>query len=518
MHKPFLAFVAAITAALPIFAQVPNPATNPNPSTGTGVGGVGEVPAPAVEVRGTWVTTTGNTAIATPEDSARTMQRLKEIGLNAVYVETWKNGYTQYPSAVLNRVIGVDRRPALVKQDPSDDPAKLKSQGRDLLAETLIEAHRQGLVYIGWFEYGFMAAHKDTDNHLRRMKPEWLSKDIKGNTVAPNGFVWMNPLHPETRRFLLDLILEAVDKYDLDGVQLDDRIVWPYITMGYDDYTKKIYAQEHDGKEPPADAKDEGWRRWRADKINEYAMQFVKELRAKRPGLIVSLSPAVYPWCYENYCLEWPKWSAWAPGNSDNMWWDEFLPQVYRFNYKAFEQTWLEQVKYINEMGAGRVKDMYAGIRLVGEGADSTWEDLRDSMDLVRKTGGGGHIHWFSRGVLDVFPTQLTQYYDVAHKGPAAHPRFGSDWRPGSIPLKLKSQDAQGKTWSLAGASPGKTYQVIVRGMGQPWRYHSAPIQIASASPPEAQTFTSAADADEVELLIDRREDMKTFPPHPPRR
>mgnify|MGYP000316900730 CR=1 FL=1 len=102
MHKPFLAFVAAITAALPIFAQVPNPATNPNPSTGTGVGGVGGVPAPAVEVRGTWVTTTGNTAIATPEDSARTMQRLKEIGLNAVYVETWKNGYTQYPSAVLN--------------------------------------------------------------------------------------------------------------------------------------------------------------------------------------------------------------------------------------------------------------------------------------------------------------------------------------------------------------------------------------------------------------------------------
>jgi uncharacterized lipoprotein YddW (UPF0748 family) len=41
--------------------------------------------------------------------------------------------------------------------------------------------------------------------------------------------------------------------------------------------------------------------RWRADKVNEYARQFVRELREARPGLIVSLSPAPYPWCWENY-------------------------------------------------------------------------------------------------------------------------------------------------------------------------------------------------------------------------
>lgn len=438
---------------------------------------------PPAEVRGTWLTTTANDAIASPANSAATMRRLREIGLNTVFVETWKNGYTQYPSRALKGIIGVDRRPALMPQDPSDKPGALKAPGRDLLGETLIEAHRQGLLYIAWFEYGFMAAHKNTDNHLRRMKPEWLSRDASGNEVAPNGFVWMNPLHPEARRFLLDLVLEAVDAYDLDGIQLDDRIVWPYYTMGYDDYTKKIYAQEHNGASPPADPKDPAWMRWRAEKVNEYSKMFVQEIRARRPGLIISLSPAVYPWCYENYLLEWPTWAAWTsadalkkpegwPGNAVTPRWDEFIPQVYRMNYPAFERTWLEQVGFMKSMGAGRVSDLIAGIRVVGDGPDSTWDDLRKSMELVRSTGGGGHVHWFSRGVLDLYPQQLTEFYAVASKGHAPHPMRPADWRPAPrvlefvqarrIPAAGGGGSIERGVWSFAGAPDGR-YRVIAR-------------------------------------------------------
>ena len=50
------------------------------------------------ELRGTWVTTTANDAIATPAKTEATMERLADIGLNTVYVECWKNGYTEFPS------------------------------------------------------------------------------------------------------------------------------------------------------------------------------------------------------------------------------------------------------------------------------------------------------------------------------------------------------------------------------------------------------------------------------------
>jgi uncharacterized lipoprotein YddW (UPF0748 family) len=470
--------------------------------------------APA-EVRGTWVTTTANTAIASPANTAETMTKLRAIGLNTVYVETWKNGYTQYPSEALKKVIGVDRRPNLMPQDPSDTPEQLKKPARDLLDETLIEAHRNQLIYIGWFEFGFMAAHSSTQNHLRKMKPEWMSRDIKGNEVAKNGFVWMNPLHPETRRFLLDIVLEAVDKYDLDGVQLDDRIVWPYFDMGYDDYTKKAYAAEHNGKEPPADPKDPEWTRWRIEKVNEYSKMFVQEIRAKRPGLMISLSPAVYPWCLEYYLLEWPKWAAWTsadalhppsaglskdwPGANQTPRWDEYIPQCYRFSYDAYEKTWLDQVKYMNELGAGRVKDLIAGIRLVGEGKDSTWDDLRKSVELVRKTGGGGHVHWFSRGVLDVFPNELTTFYDVVGKGRSPHPVFGADWRP--APIRMIKKDG---VWNAE--VPTGAYRVIAKKNGV-WRTIGAHTATKSDGPGLLPVPAVRDDGYEaVELLVDRRE------------
>lgn len=478
------------------------------------------------EVRGTWVTTTANTAISDPANTAATMRRLREIGLNTVYVETWKNGYTQYPSQVLQGVVGVDRRPALMKMDPSEPDKAVEA--RDLLEETLIEAHRNGLVYIAWFEYGFMAAHKDTNPHLRRMKPEWLSRDIKGSEVAPNGFVWMNPLHPGPRRFLLDLVSEAATNYDLDGVQLDDRIVWPYITMGYDDFTKQAYAKDHNGQQPPADHKDPAWMRWRANHVNEYAKQFTQELRGKHPGLILSLSPAVYPWCWEFYLLEWPKWAAWTKadaykgspdwvGNRAAPGWDEFIPQNYRFSYDAYEKTWLDQIKWMKELGANRQADLIPGIRLVGDGKDSTWDQLSRSMELARTKGNGGHVHWFSRGVLDIFSRELTEYY--AKLGPARNPHFPAGWREPSTKLSLAAaadqKDLQPgeRRWITAeGTSLKGTYRVIVHD-GTRWAYHGGEVSIDTGAQQAAGAFSVVVPEKfkQVELLRDRRRERGTL-------
>ncbi len=449
---------------------------------------------PEPEVRGTWLTTTANTHIASPGDTAESMRRLREIGLNTVYVETWKNGYTQYPSEALELLIGVDRRPDLMKQDPADPDRALPA--RDLLQETLIEAHRNELLYIGWFEYGFMAAHKSTMNHLREIKPDWLSRNIEGEVVAPNGFVWLNPLHPQARRFLADIVLEAIDRYDMDGVQLDDRIVWPHVTMGYDDYTRAVYANEHGGAQPPEDHTDPDWIAWRSKKIDEYAEQFVAEIRAARPGLIVSVSPAPYPWVYDNYCLDWIQWAA------DGLW-DEYIPQCYRYDYPAFEATWDQQIDMLEERGASdAVELMLAGVLTTGSKPDPVpWADLAKSIDHVRATGGGGHVWWFSRGVLDEYPDEITALYDVASQGHAPHPRRPEDWRPAPIVLEQES----GSEWTATDVPPG-TYRVIGRDSAGVWSV----IASTTASPGTGRLAVSVDDPEieAVELLIDRRPEM----------
>lgn len=471
--------------------------------------------AAAPEVRGTWLTTTGNSALRTPADSAESMRRLAAIGLNTVYVESWKNGYTQFPSRVLERTIGVRQRPSPMPQDPSDSLAVRQAPARDLLQETLIEAHRNGLVYVSWFEYGFMAAYKETMNDLRRQKPEWLSRDRNGSEVAPNGFVWLNPLHPQARQFLLDLVLEAVDKYDIDGVQLDDRIVWPHITMGYDDYTQKVYMAEHQGRRPPLDHQDPQWMRWRADKVDSFSKLFVQELRARRPGLLISLSPAIHPWAWENYLLDWPVWSGWGAKDSLRSGafsrpaaagatprWDEFIPQAYRTSYAAFETTWRDQVAAMRAAGGNRQRDLIAGIRIVGDGPDSDWDQLRRSMELVRALGNGGHVLWFSRGVLDLYAKELTAFYQAS--GPAASPFFGSDWRRPSVALVRQGAARAGQQrWAVPRLPPGH-YRAIGHN-GQHWEYLPA---IARG----ARHISAPAGFDKLEVLLDRRPDMAKAP------
>jgi uncharacterized lipoprotein YddW (UPF0748 family) len=448
------------------------------------------------ELRGTWITTTANNALATPVDTAQTMRRLKEIGLNTVYVEAWKNGYAQFPSEVLRRTIGVDRRPARMAMDPADAPDQAAPPGRDVFEEALIEAHRNGLIVVAWFEYGFMAAHRSTMNHLRAQKPEWLSRDIKGGEVAPNGFVWMNPLHPEAQRFLTDLVLEAIDRYDLDGVQLDDRIVWPHVTMGYDDYTRTVYAREHAGREPPQDARDPAWMRWRADKINAFAQQFVSEIRARRPGLVVSLSPAVYPWSWEHYLLEWPQWVAWKRPR-----WDEFIPQAYRTSYESFEKTWREQAAHVKAAGHDRQRDLMAGIRIQGDGKDSSWPQLRDSILLARSMGNGGHVLWFSKGVLDLYANELRAFYAT----PASNPHFHPHWRPGSIPLVRSAMEVGGsQTVWLRRDLPRGRYRLIAHD-GVKWAFMSDPVEGDAVSSGQTH-LVLPANIRRAELLPDRRE------------
>ena len=337
---------------------------------------------PKAELRGVWMTTTANDALASKTNIARSMRKLKEIGINTVYVEVWKNGYTQFPSQTLKKTIGFDRHPGLGKS-------------RDLLAEVLAEARRNRLKCIAWFEYGFMAAHEGTDNQLLRQYPHWMTKTREGKLVSDqNPFVWMNPMRPEPQRFLLELIEEVVRKYRVDGIQLDDRIAWP-TSMGYDDYTVNAYRRDNRGEDPPAAKKDPRWIQWRANQVTAFAKQLHDRMQALAPDLVVSISPAVYPWSKENYACDWPEWL-------NRGWMTEFVPQVYRPTSASFAAEWKRQKSYCPNAG----KRLAAGILLESGGKPLPWSEIEKKLTEVE-----GHVLWFSRAVLDNFAEPLRRYY-----------------------------------------------------------------------------------------------------------
>jgi uncharacterized lipoprotein YddW (UPF0748 family) len=284
--------------------------------------------------------------------------------------------------------------------------------------------------------------------------------------------------------------------------------VWPYVTMGYDAYTRSVYAAEHAGQQPPADPREPAWVRWRASKLNALARELVAELRAAKPGLLLSLSPAVYPWSFEHYLLEWPLWARWPADQR----WDEFVPQAYRFSYAAFEATWLQQTQALQAAGAYRPHELIAGIRLVGDGANSSWPQLHDSIKLVRQQQQGGHVLWFSRGVLDVFAAELTALYAQNGAAPARNPNFQTGWRSPAIALAPLASGA----WQLPAGTrlPAGRYRAVAYD-GQQWRYAQDVVWRGGS---QASVITVKNDGDgraaterteRVELLVDRRQDNR---------
>ena len=433
------------------------------------------------------MTTTANDAISSPMKTEASMKRLREIGLNVVYVECWKNGYTEFPSETMNKLIGV---PMKINNTP-------QNLQRDLLEETVNQAHRNQMLAIAWFEYGFMASYKDTDNELRRLARQkgWLTLTQAGEEVAKsNPFTWLNPLHPEAQQLIIDLVVEAVRKYDLDGIQLDDRIAMP-VEMGYDAYTRKLYADEHNGQQPPADFKDATWIQWRADKISAFSLRFVREVRAANPDLIISVSPAPYSWSLDNYACDWIKWTKWCycGGNI----WNEYVPQTYRMNFEATKKSIDEQIGHIGD----KRNELIAGIRIVGDGPDMPWDDLAKSIQHTRDTKIGGHVLWFSRGVLEVFPEELKTFYDVANKGQSPHPYKPGDWRPAPI---VATRDGQAFVINI---KDQRRYKVLAKvtdtkneGWGERWVE-----RISKDFEPGTHRLIEGPETTAVEVLVDRR-------------
>jgi len=294
----------------------------------------------AEEIRGVWITNVSSGVLFFPWGINRSLDQLSALNFNTIYPVIWNRGTTFFRSAVARRVTGRSQ----------DTLLHFTRLGRDVLSEIVREGHDRGLRVIPWLEYGFMAP---INSQLVKNHPEWVTQTRDGNLMLadypdeedspssplppprrrfqffnPIRNIWLNPLHPGVQRFMEDLMLEVVMKYDVDGIQLDDHFGIP-VEFGYDRYTIELYKQEHGGKSPPDDPQDPEWRRWRSNKITDFIEHLVRAIKTAKPDCIISLSPNPYEFTYNVYLQDWLTWV-------NRGWMDELVLQVYRDRIDGF--------------------------------------------------------------------------------------------------------------------------------------------------------------------------------------
>lgn len=287
------------------------------------------------EIRAVWLTTNDTNTVIDRAKLKESITQLAKLNFNTIYPVVWNSGYALYESAVAQKA-GI--QPFIPKG----------LQGQDPLEDIISQAHQQGLQVMPWFEFGLMAP---PTSELALKHPNWFTKKRDGsNTVksAAGEVIWLNPFHPEVQQFMTSLVVEVARKYEIDGIQFDDHLSFPY-ELGYDSYTVNLYKQETQ-QAPPADPKDPTWMRWRATQLTAYVSQLNQTLKAIKPKAIFSISPNPYYVAYNFFLQDWLSWAR-----QDLI--DEVIVQIYRPDLPSFvkelTQPEIKEVQQKIPMGVG---------------------------------------------------------------------------------------------------------------------------------------------------------------------
>lgn len=285
---------------------------------GPGWGGrsLGSLPGAAVssEIRGVWMTSNDMDVMLDRPKLEASFDQLAALNFNTLYPVVWNSGYVLYPSTT-------------AQQEDIQPFIRRGFQDYDVLEEVTDQAHQRGLLVVPWFEFGFMTP---PTSELARNHPDWITYKRDGGKTwvgAAGEVVWLNPFKQEVQQFLLNLVAEVLNQYDVDGIQFDDHISLP-VEFGYDRYTRNLYYRET-GRAAPNNPRDAAWMAWRANKITNFVSKLKQVVEAKKPGAILSIAPNPYDTAYNSYLQDWVTWV-------NRGFVDEIVIQVYRHELNAF--------------------------------------------------------------------------------------------------------------------------------------------------------------------------------------
>ncbi len=259
------------------------------------------IPPPAPrEFRAAWVSTVANidwpskntlTVVEQQAELIAIVDRAKAMNLNALVLQVRPSADAIYPSALepwTEYLTGAQGK----APSPLYDPLKM----------WVDEAHKRGIELHAWFN-PYRARHKiakspNAANHIINTQPQAVK--VYGE------YTWMDPAEPAAVKQTLDVILDVVRRYDIDGVHIDDYF-YPYPIAAPD--ATKVEPTSVDGATPPVanrelDFPDEpAWQRylstggtmsradWRRAQVNGLIEKIYNGIHAEKSWVRFGISP-----------------------------------------------------------------------------------------------------------------------------------------------------------------------------------------------------------------------------------
>ncbi|MFT7304087.1 MAG: uncharacterized lipoprotein YddW (UPF0748 family) [Akkermansiaceae bacterium] len=147
-----------------------------------------------------------------------------------------------------------------------------RSPGYDPLAYCIQQAHARGIEVHAWFNPFRALPNKNiptAKNHVVKTHPSVI-RNFK-------SYKWMDPSSSFTQQRALSVIMDVVNRYDVDGVHIDDYF-YPYPDVDSKGRAKQVFP---DGKSPAA----------RRIAVDGFVERMYSSVKAKKPWVRVGISP-----------------------------------------------------------------------------------------------------------------------------------------------------------------------------------------------------------------------------------
>lgn len=238
------------------------------------------------------------------------------IGVNTVFVQVRPFGDSIYPSKYFPWSNSVTGR---FGESPNFDPLKIMVE----------KAKEKNLKIHAWI------------NPFRLMKDNEIKKLPKTSVIKmlydkrnENDYIkkidnrwYLNPSSAEAKKLIIDGIAEIVQKYSVDGIQMDDYF-YPSSDLKFDEYSFKMSKTNHTLSE------------WRKENVSNFILETNKKIKSINKNVLFGISPDGN--IDKNYSTHFADVRLWC---SKAGYIDYIIPQV----YYGFKHQTLPFEKVANE-------------------------------------------------------------------------------------------------------------------------------------------------------------------------
>ena len=150
--------------------------------------------------------------------------------------------------------------------------------GYDPLKFAIEQAHKKGLEIHAWVNCVRCFSGSDMSIlnhpfHIKQRRPDWVIKDVRDGSTS----YWLDMGLPEVRHYLVSVLSELIENYDLDGLHLD---FLRYPGHDFDDeFSYNLYGT--------GENKDD----WRRNNLNTFVKDLSANIRMLKPYMKIGAAP-----------------------------------------------------------------------------------------------------------------------------------------------------------------------------------------------------------------------------------